>query len=289
MPHVTGVSSRCRVWQQRFGTIGEGGGSTLWPPPDPGAPFPGTPIGFGGPASRLRPRLARGPSIETLVITPGSCHFYRSPFSRLRAWIPVGPSIVETAAPPTTITGTATLTAQGATLSAAGQLDIFDIGNDTAFFNAQSASMSAAGAQQVIGVGVLIGQNATMFGQGSVFTAGIVGTGLFNPGAATMVSSGLQDIIGQAVLTQSSATMVASGAGTTFAFGPEQVWQVLIEQNTKALELLRIIAAAVAGRSTGAGSERVTYKSPITGTQRIDATSADGKNRTTVTVDGSTP
>lgn len=255
MPISSGPATRTRSYSLRLQTTGEGSGSTLWPPLSDGStPFAGTPVGVRFPFSRLRPRHNRSPLVQTIVLTAGSPIFYGGPGSRLRPRMMRGPSNTETAGPITDITSiSCVLNGQTAIVSAAGQQDIYDIGNDTAYLTSQYNTMTATSVSSVIGVAVISSQNSSMLGQGSVFLAGqIVGTGLFTPQNASLVSNGVQDIIGQAVLIAPSSSMVASGQGTTFAYGPDEVWRVLIEGQYEAIHLLRIIAAAVAGDQTGA-------------------------------------
>lgn len=290
MPHASGPATRTRAYLFRFATDGEGGGSTLWPPLSDGStPFAGTPVGVRRPLSRLYARVNRSPLVQTVELTSGSPLFFWGPTGRLRPRLLRGPSIRETTSTPTDITGTAVLSSQAATLVAAGQQDIFDIGNDTAYLSGQNATMSASAVNEVIGIGVLVGQNGSMLSLGSVFSGtDVVGTGILNAQEAALASAGIQEIIGQATLVGQPSAMSASGMSSFAPYTPDQVWQVLIEGQWQIIEALRVILAAVAGPSAGVGTNSVQYKSPITGQERVATDSTDGKNRSTVNIDGTT-
>ncbi len=64
-------------------------------------------------------------------------------------------------------------------------------------------------------------------------------------------------------------------------------WTEVIESGLSAAELLRIIAAALAGQVSGAGTGTETFKGLDGSTERIVSTVDDDGNRSTVVVDGS--
>lgn len=82
------------------------------------------------------------------------------------------------------------------------------------------------------------------------------------------------------------ADLVVTGTGLTTANVGEAVWQQLIEAGYSAEQLLRIIAAGVAGETTGVGTSTEVYKGVDGATSRITTTFDLNNNRDTVTLDG---
>lgn len=79
-----------------------------------------------------------------------------------------------------------------------------------------------------------------------------------------------------------SAGLISAGAGASAA----EVWQHLLEGSLTAEQMLRIILAALAGTTTGAGTSNEKFKSRDGTIDRIDATYDGSNNRTAVTVNG---
>jgi hypothetical protein len=75
---------------------------------------------------------------------------------------------------------------------------------------------------------------------------------------------------------------VATGAGAT----PADIWSRVIEGGLTAEQLLRVMLAALAGRTAGVGSAAEQYLSLDGATARIAATFDSQGNRATVAVDG---
>lgn len=84
-----------------------------------------------------------------------------------------------------------------------------------------------------------------------------------------------------------AADIVVTGTGLTTANVGESVWQHLIEAGYSAEELLRILAAAVAGQTSGVGTSTEVYKGVDGTTDRVTTTFDLNNNRDTVTLDGS--
>lgn len=84
------------------------------------------------------------------------------------------------------------------------------------------------------------------------------------------------------VPVQAQGISTSGGGGATAA----EVWQRQIEGALSAEQMLRIMVAALSGRTTGVGSAAEQYLSVDGATPRIAATFDASGNRTTVVLDG---
>lgn len=82
-------------------------------------------------------------------------------------------------------------------------------------------------------------------------------------------------------VTANSLTQDTGGAGLTAA----QVWQHVVDGSLSAEEALRLFAAALAGKVSGAAGPTIIFRDPADTTDRITATVDDDGNRTAVTID----
>lgn len=84
-------------------------------------------------------------------------------------------------------------------------------------------------------------------------------------------------------------TVSTGGGGTapTAADNAVAVWQAIVEGGMSAEAMMRVLVAAMAGKSSGAGSATETYKSIDGSKARITATFDAAGNRSGVVVDGS--
>lgn len=101
--------------------------------------------------------------------------------------------------------------------------------------------------------------------------------------ALTGASSMSPTLTGTGAMT---ADIVVTGTGLTTANVGESVWQHLIEAGYTAEQLLRILAAGVAGETSGVGTSTEVYKGVDGTTDRITTTFDLNNNRDTVTLDG---
>lgn len=97
-------------------------------------------------------------------------------------------------------------------------------------------------------------------------------------------SAGVQTLLMQSAA--STAVLTGGGGAPTAAQNAAAVWQRLLEAGMTAEQLLRVVVAAVSGRSEGIGTSAEQYKS-VDGTKtRIDVTFDAEGNRESVDLDG---
>lgn len=84
------------------------------------------------------------------------------------------------------------------------------------------------------------------------------------------------------VPVQAQGISISGGGGATAA----QVWQQPIEGSLSAEQMLRIVVAALSGRTAGIGTSTEQYLSADGATPRIAATFDANGNRTSVVLDG---
>jgi hypothetical protein len=93
----------------------------------------------------------------------------------------------------------------------------------------------------------------------------------------------------QVLLQQSTAATVVSSTGATPPTAAETaaaVWSRLVEGGLSAEEILRVLLAPLAGKSTGTGTSSEAFLSQDGSTERVRATFDAQGNRVSVTVDG---
>ena len=165
------------------------------------------------------------------------------------------------------------------------------------------AEASISGSGDLTATGSLIVQLvAAITGSGTVSAADLkaflqLAAALTGSGTAAGTATGAGALI--AALTGASsmsptltgtgaldADLVVTGTGLTTANVGEAVWQQLIEAGYTAEQLFRILAAGVAGKTTGVGTNTETYKGVDGTTDRITTTFDVNNNRSTVTLDG---
>lgn len=82
------------------------------------------------------------------------------------------------------------------------------------------------------------------------------------------------------------ATTAVGGSGPSASDIAQAVWQRAIESGLSAEAILRVSLAALAGRSTGTGTDTEVYLGRDGSTARIQATFDAAGNRTSVTLNG---
>lgn len=110
------------------------------------------------------------------------------------------------------------------------------------------------------------------------YTVRLVGSNnnIFDVEGGVLVQNQVQVIPGN-----SAGLIVTSSGGVT----PAQVWQREIETGYSAEQLLRLIAAALAGKLSGADSTTITIRDVNDTVDRIVATVDGAGNRTAITAD----
>jgi hypothetical protein len=78
----------------------------------------------------------------------------------------------------------------------------------------------------------------------------------------------------------------STGKALTSAGSSGDPWATVLEGTYTAAEVIRIVAAAVAGKTSGAGGSTITFRDLADTTDRIVGTVDDDGNRTAVTLDG---
>lgn len=165
------------------------------------------------------------------------------------------------------------------------------------------AEAALTGSGDLTAVGSLIVQLvAAITGSGTVSVADLkaflqLAAAISGSGAVTATATGRGALL--AALTGSSslsptltgtgaldADIVVTGTGLTTANVGQAVWQELIEAGYTAEQLLRIIAAGIAGETTGVGTSTEVYKGVDGTTDRITTTFDLNNNRDTVALDG---
>lgn len=150
------------------------------------------------------------------------------------------------------------------------------------------AALAGVGAATVMDATRLVNSPAT-----------IIGVGLLASGSAKLrarpsmtVSIGSRpsaDDVAQAVWGASAAALSASGsmgAKLNSAGAAGDPWSTEVENGLTALQAMRLVAAALAGELSGAGTGTVTIRSAVADdTNRIVATVDDDGNRSTLTLD----
>jgi len=117
--------------------------------------------------------------------------------------------------------------------------------------------------------------------------AGDVAGALTALGHAAAALSGSGTATGTATaLGTLAASITVTGDLLTTANVGQAVWQELIEAGYTAEQLLRIIAAGIAGETTGVGTSTEVYKGVDGTTDRITTTFDLNNNRDTVALDG---
>lgn len=156
-------------------------------------------------------------------------------------------------------------------------------------FLAAVANLTGSGtinAASLLGLGALL---ASLSGSGT--TAGSTASGIGELTADLVVTgTGLTTSnVGQAVwaaIAASNNVAGTMGEKLNDAGSASNPWTEIIESGLTAAEILRIVAAALAGEVSGAGSGVETFKGLDGTTDRIVSTVDDDGNRTSVVVDG---
>ena len=190
---------------------------------------------------------------------------------------------------PTAVTSTITLTG-----SALGQLISAGIATGTitlAGTATPAALLSAVATGTVTLTGAAVSKGTGTFtGTGAISLAGTVDSQGYGYIVATTEESGLTPTgIANAVwaaLASSNNVAGTMGEKLNDAGSASNPWTEVIEDSMTAAEVLRVIASALAGTVSGAGTGTETFKGLDGTTDRIVSTVDNDGNRTSVTLDG---
>lgn len=190
------------------------------------------------------------------------------------------------------LSGSGTLAAIGslivqliADLDGSGEITEADVKAFLAAVASLSGSGDAGGSLQ--GLGQLI---SALIGSGSATGSTLTGVGELDADLVVTGTGLTTGNVGQAVWSALAAAN--NGVGTmgeklNDAGSGSNPWTEIIESGLSAAEILRIVAAALAGQVSGAGTGTETFKGLDGTTNRIVSTVDDDGNRTGVVVDGS--
>ena len=120
--------------------------------------------------------------------------------------------------------------------------------------------------------------------QASVLAGVLTGSSGVSSGSLTLPSSSIQPVVSAGTLSDSHDAWwyLTTCADRT----ADKVWEKVIDAGYTAEEILKIMAAVLAGESSGAGTGTVTFKS-IDGIKDRVIADVDGTgNRTAVVLDG---
>jgi hypothetical protein len=130
---------------------------------------------------------------------------------------------------------------------------------------------------------------AAITGSGTAAGSTLTGTGELDADI-TVTGTGLSTAnVGQAVwsaLAASNNVANTMGEKLNDAGSASNPWTEVIESGYTAAEILRILAAVMAGEVSGGGSGVETFKGLDGSTDRVISTVDDDGNRTSVVVDG---
>lgn len=167
------------------------------------------------------------------------------------------------------LNGVAALTGAGTISSAIGALIVSAVANLTGSGTVSTASLNA-----------ILNALADLSGAGStsatLLAKGIIAAGLSGSGTADgSVPSALGEL---AAGIKSYTDLTAQGAA-------DAVWAQILESGYSAEDLLRLFAAALAGKVSGAGSATITFRDINDTIDRIVADVDSSGNRTNITLD----
>lgn len=191
------------------------------------------------------------------------------------------------------LTGTGTLTATGGLIVQAIAAITGSGGITTANLQAFLAAVANIGGSGGITAGDLEGLAAlvaAITGSGTAAGSTLTGTGELDADI-TVTGTGLSTAnVGEAVwaaLAASNNAVGTMGEKLNDAGSGSNPWTEVIESGYTAAEILRILAAVMAGEVSGAGTGTETFKGIDGATDRVVSTVDDDGNRTTVVLDGS--
>lgn len=189
------------------------------------------------------------------------------------------------------LTGTGTLTAIGGLIvqliaDLEGDGEISDANLQAFLAAVANLTGSGTAAGTLLGLGELL---SALTGSGTAAGSTLTGTGELDADI-TVTGTGLSTAnVGQAVwsaLAAANNSPGTMGEKLNDAGSASNPWTEIIESGLTAAEILRIVAAALAGEVSGAGSGTETFKGLDGTTDRIVSTVDVDGNRTSVVVDG---
>lgn len=181
------------------------------------------------------------------------------------------------------------------------------VGNGTAASDALAVKLAEAGltgSGALAAVGSLIVQAiADITGSGTVndadlkaflqALADLTGSGTVSDanrsalGAAACALTGLGTAAGSTAtgIGEASADLVVTGTGLTTANVGDAVWAYIVENGMTAEDVMRILLAVNAGKSSGGGTTEVTFRDQADTKDRVTATVDSSGNRSVITLD----
>lgn len=162
-------------------------------------------------------------------------------------------------------------------------------GANLAGFLAAVAALTGEGgvsAAALTGLGAVL---AALTGSGTAEGATLTGLGELGADIVSygdLTVEGMRDAVWNALSAQYNTTGTM-GEKLNDAGSGSNPWTEVIEGSYTAAELLRIIAAVLAGQLSGAGTTTITIKGLDEATDRIIATVTSDGDRTSLTLDGS--
>lgn len=181
----------------------------------------------------------------------------------------------------------------------AGEGDILDLnlagGKSATATLTGVGSLTATGALIISMVAALTGSGAVSNAAAQAFlslAAALAGAGdltgartAIGHAAAALTASGTATATATALGTLAAEITVTGDLLTTANVG-DAVWAVLIEAGLTAQQAMRVIAAAMAGKSTGGATSTITFRNAVADSKdRIIATVDGDGNRTAITTD----
>jgi len=166
-----------------------------------------------------------------------------------------------------------------ASLSGSGQLSDADI---SALGNIGAALAGVGSAEATGQLAEILEAVATLAGSGSISAAALgAEAGL----AATLTGTGSASGEATAIGSLSATVTLTEGGTLTAQAVADAVWAQVIEAGYSADEVLRLVAAANAGKLSGASGSTIRIRDLADTTDRITATVDASGNRTAITLD----